>query len=49
MLETKGDVGIIFEISENNKKYTLKLKNKRLVDKNILNTLKNRGITALIN
>ena len=49
MLETKGDVGIIFEISENNKKYTLKLKNKRLVDKNILNTLKNQGITALIN
>ena len=48
ILEAKGDVEIIFEVKENNKKYMMKLKNKRFVDKNILNSIKNQGITALI-
>ena len=48
ILATKGDVGVIFEVNENNKKYTLKLKNKRFVDKNILNSIKNQGILASI-
>ena len=40
ILKTKGNVEIIFELKENNKKYTLKLKNKRFVDRNVLNTIK---------
>ena len=48
ILATKGDVGVILEVNENNKKYTLKLKNKRFVDKNILNSIKNQGILASI-
>ncbi len=48
ILDTRGDSEITFEVTENNKKYTLKLKNKRFVDKNILNSIKNQGISALI-
>ena len=48
ILESKGNVEIIFEVEESNKKYTLKLKNKRFVDKNILNSIKNEGISASI-
>ena len=48
ILEAKGDVEVIFEVFENNKKFTLKLKNKRFVDKNILNSIKNQGILATI-
>ena len=48
ILESKGNVEIIFEVEESNKKYTLKLKNKRFVDKNILNSIKNQGISASI-
>ena len=48
ILEAKGDVEVIFEVFENNKKFTLKLKNKRFVDKNILDSIKNQGISATI-
>ncbi|MFL2895559.1 MAG: hypothetical protein ACJZ4E_01170 [Candidatus Pelagibacter sp.] len=48
ILNTKGDVEVIFEILKNNKKFTLKLKNRRYVDKNILNSIKNQGILASI-
>ena len=48
MLASKGNVSIIFEIEENNKKYTFKLKNKRMVDQNTLNTIKKQGIFASI-
>ena len=48
ILVSKGNVEIIFEFLENNKKYTFKLKNKRFVDKNILNNIKNQGILASI-
>ena len=48
ILDTKGDVEVIFEILKNNKKFTLKLKNRRYVDKNILNSIKNQGILASI-
>ena len=48
ILNNKGDVEVLFEFSENNKKYTFKLKNKRFVDKNILNSIKNQGISASI-
>ena len=48
ILGTKGNAEIIFEFQENNKKYSLKLKNKRFVDKNILNSIKNQGILTSI-
>ena len=48
ILNTKGNVEIMFELEENNKKYTLKLKNKRFVDRNVLNTIKNQGILTSI-
>ncbi len=47
-LSTKGDVEVVFEFSQNNKKFELKLKNKRFVDKNVLNSIKNQGISASI-
>ena len=48
ILGTKGNAEIIFEFQENNKKYSLKLKNKRFVYKNILNSIKNQGILTSI-
>ena len=48
ILKTEGNVEVIFEVKEKNKKYTLKLKKKRFVDKNILNSIKNQGISASI-
>ena len=48
ILKTKGNVEIMFELEENNKKYTLKLKNKRFVDRKVLNTIKNQGISTSI-
>ena len=48
ILKTKGNVEIMFELEENKKKYTLKLKNKRFVDRNVLNTIKNQGILTSI-
>ena len=48
ILTSQGNVEITFEFLKNNKKYTLKLKNKRFVDKNILNFIKNQGISASI-
>ena len=48
ILASQGNVEITFEVLENNKKYTFKLKNKRFVDKNILNSIKNQGILASI-
>ena len=48
ILNNKGDVVVHLEITKNNKKLTLKLKNKRFVDKNVLNTIKNQGISATI-
>ena len=48
MLNPQGDVEIIFEFQENKKKYTFKLKNKRFVDKNVLNTIKNQGISTSV-
>ena len=48
ILEKKGNAEIIFELIENDKKYILKLKDKRFVDKNILNSIKNQGILASI-
>ena len=48
ILKKEGNVEIMFELEENNKKYTLKLKNKRFVDRNILNSIKNQGILTSI-
>ena len=48
ILASQGNVEITFEVLENNKKYTFKLKNKRFVDKNILNSIKNQGILTSI-
>ena len=48
ILDSKGEVEIVFEINKKNTKYTLKLKNKRFVDKNVLNSIKNKGISAFI-
>ena len=47
-LSTKGDVEVVFELLQNNKKFELKLRNKRFVDKNVLNSIKNQGISASI-
>ena len=44
----KGNVEVEFELLEKDKKYRLKLRNKRFVDKNILNSIKNQGISASI-
>ena len=48
ILINQGNVEVEFEILDSDKKYTLKLKNKRFVDKNILNSIKNQGISASI-
>ena len=48
ILASQGNAEITFEILKNKKKYTFKLKNKRFVDKNILNSIKNQGILASI-
>ena len=48
ILKTEGNVEVIFEVKEKNKKYTLKLKKKRFVDKAVLNSLKNQGILTSI-
>ena len=48
ILINQGNVEVEFEILDNDKKYTLKLKKKRFVDKNILNSIKNQGISASI-
>ena len=47
-LNTEGNVEVEFELVENDKKYLLKLKNKRFVDKNVLNSIKNQGILTSI-
>ena len=47
-LKRTGSGEVEFEIVDNNKKYTIKLKKKRFVDKNILNSIKNQGISASI-
>ena len=48
ILINEGNAEVEFEILDNDKKYTLKLKKKRFVDKNILNSIKNQGISATI-
>jgi len=48
ILKTRGNVSILIEIDENNEKYTFKLKNKRFVDQNIINSIKNQGISTSI-
>ena len=48
ILNTNGNVMIEFELIEKNKKYLLKLKNRRFVDKNVLNSIKNQGILTSI-
>ena len=48
ILNTKGNVSVVFEVHENNKKYTFKLKNKRFVDQNTITSIKNQGIFASI-
>ena len=48
ILINQGNVEVEFEIVDSDKKYTLKLKKKRFVDKNILNSIKNQGISASI-
>ena len=48
ILINQGNVEVEFEILDSDKKYTLKLKKKRFVDKNILNSIKNQGISASI-
>ncbi len=48
ILKKEGNVEVIFEVREKNKKYTLKLKKKRFVDKTVLNSLKNQGILTSI-
>ena len=48
ILVNKGNVEVMFEMVDKDKTYKLKLKNKRFVDKNILNSIKNQGILATI-
>ena len=48
ILINEGNAEVEFEILDNDKKYILKLKKKRFVDKNILNSIKNQGISASI-
>ena len=48
ILVNQGNVEVKFEILDSDKKYTLKLKKKRFVDKNLLNSIKNQGILATI-
>ena len=48
ILSTKGNVEVLLELLENDKKYLLKLRNKRFVDKNIINSIKNQGILTTI-
>ncbi len=48
ILSTKGNVEVLLELLENDKKYLLKLRNKRYVDKNIVNSIKNQGILTTI-
>ena len=48
ILVNQGNVGVEFEMVDKDKTYILKLKNKRFVDKNILNSIKNQGILATI-
>ena len=48
ILDNNGNVKVEFELIYKNKKYILKLRNKRFVDKNILNSIKNQGISASI-
>jgi len=49
ILVNQGNVEIEFEMIDKDKIYRLKLKKKRFVDKNILNSIKNQGILASIN
>ena len=48
ILVNQGNVEVEFEMANKDKTYRLKLKNKRFVDKNILNSIKNQGILATI-
>ena len=49
ILVNQGNVEVEFEMIDKDKIYRLKLKKKRFVDKNILNSIKNQGILASIN
>jgi len=48
-LEKNGDTDVIFNIIDNNKKFSFKLNQRRKVDRNIVNLLRKEGITAQIN
>ncbi len=48
ILKSEGNVEVNIEVLENNKKLCLKLKNKRFVDKNVINSIKNQGILTSI-
>ena len=48
ILVNQGNVEVEFEMANKDKTYRLKLKNKRFVDKNVLNSIKNQGILASI-
>ena len=48
ILINQGNVEVEFEMTDKDKIYRLKLKKKRFVDKNLLNSIKNQGILATI-
>ena len=48
ILVNHGNVEVEFEMTDKDKIYRLKLKKKRFVDKNLLNSIKNQGILATI-
>ena len=48
-LEKNGDTDVIFNIIDNNKKFSFKLNQRRKIDRNIVNLLRKEGITAQIN
>ena len=49
MLKKGGDVEVNINIVSSDKAYKIKLKDKRFIDRKIVNLIKNQGISATIN
>ena len=49
MLKKGGDVEVNINIVSSDKAYKVKLKDKRFIDRKIVNLIKNQGISATIN
>ena len=48
MLKKGGDVEVSINVVSSNKAYKVKLKNKRFIDRKMVNLIKNQGILATI-